>query len=91
MKSVNLVAVPCADRDTLAAFGAPAREDRGAALRLHAAAEAVRLRTAAAIGLKRTLGHGKTSLLNFFDFAWMRIASLRSFFADAQQLGLAAQ
>jgi hypothetical protein len=90
METANLVAIARADGDTLAAFGTPARKHRGAAFRLHAAAEAVRLRAAAAVGLKSTLGHGKTSLLIFSISAGC--ASRRfADFQDAQRLRLAAQ
>jgi hypothetical protein len=51
------VAMARADGDTLAASGAAAAEDRGAAFRLHAGAEAVGLYAAVAIGLKSALGH----------------------------------
>ena len=55
-----------ADGNTLAAPGAPPREHRGAALRLHTAAKAVRFRTAAAVRLKCALRHGKSGSRNFF-------------------------
>jgi hypothetical protein len=54
---LKLVAETGADRDLVAALGAAARKHRGSTLGLHAAKEAVGFRTAAAVGLKGTLGH----------------------------------
>ena len=54
-----LIAITRADGYALAAPGAPPRQHRGAAFGLHAGAEAVRFGTAAAIGLKSALRHGK--------------------------------
>ena len=59
---VVLVAITGADGDALAALGAAARKDGCSALRFHTGAEAVNLRTAAAIRLKCALRH-ETALL----------------------------
>jgi len=58
-KREELIAVTRADGNTLAAFGAPARQHRSTAFCLHAAAEAVGFGTASAIGLKCALRHVK--------------------------------
>jgi len=58
MRKAKLVAESGADGDTLAARGAAAAENGGAALGLHARPEAVSLYAAVAVGLKRALGHG---------------------------------
>jgi hypothetical protein len=58
MRKSKLVAESGADGDTLAARGAAAAENGGAALGLHARPEAVSLYAAVAVGLKRALGHG---------------------------------
>jgi hypothetical protein len=65
-----LVAEASAHRDALAALGAAAREHGGPALGLHTAAEAVNLRTTAAVGLKCALRHG-TALLNLNLSIWL--------------------
>ena len=62
----QLVAVACAHRHALAALGATARQDGGSALGLHAAAEAMGLRAAAAIRLKCALRHGSALLKKLF-------------------------
>jgi hypothetical protein len=87
----GLVAIARADRDALAALGAPPRQYRSTALGLHAGAEAVRLRTATAIGLKCALRHGKIWLLISSDWAGLRVASLRHFCGTRQLRSSAAQ
>src|ERR1700689_4384678 len=71
-RSQELIAITRTDGNTLAALGAPARQHRRAALGLHAAAEAVRLRTAAAIRLKCALRHGILTPEFFSDWAGPR-------------------
>lgn len=56
-RAESLVAISGADGNPLAPLRAAARQHSRSALRLHAAAEAVRLRTAPAVGLKRALRH----------------------------------
>jgi hypothetical protein len=56
--AARLVAVSRAYRDLMAALRAAAAQNRGTCLGLHAAEEAVGLGAMAAVGLKRTLGHG---------------------------------
>ena len=58
-----LVAEAGADGDALAALGTAAAEDGGAALGLHAGAEAVGLHAAVTVGLKCALGHGIALLI----------------------------
>jgi hypothetical protein len=57
----SLVAITCADRNLVTSFSATTAEDSGACLGLHTAEKAVRLGSAAAVGLKGTLRHGTNS------------------------------
>src|SRR5207302_3408288 len=58
----RLLAEPRLHRDALPPLGAAAGKHRAAALRPHAHAKSVRLGAAAAVGLKRALGHRDSRL-----------------------------